>query len=196
LFELFRDPVGVDLERVHLLGDFSVEGYPEISHGGLSRYAPRFMMTERKPLPAVSDLTAYGLPFYTGSVIYRTTVKVTEDMLKANDVCLAVRKYNAATANLTVNGKKVGSIDRDPYTLSVKDALVVGENKIEIEIFNTIRNMIGPSHLIDLDDASCNRSTWSLHSEYTEYTEYDAGIITNSFVLSPFGIGDVILEMR
>lgn len=194
LFELFTAPKGIDLERIHLLGDFHVEAYPEVSYGGMARYAPRFLLTEKKPLRAAADLTAHGLPFYAGSVRYEATLRADKDML-AHHPSLTIGRYSACTATVYVNGRAIGNINRDPYRLSLDGALTEGENRIAIEISGSLRNMAGPSHIRDLDPASCSKLTWITEMQNTEYTEYDVGVLTNSFVLAPFGIADVTIEI-
>lgn len=197
LFELFRAPVGVDLERIHVLGDFCVEAVPEYPTGaGIVRFAKHFFMTRRKAVPAVADVVSHGYPFYPGIVSYTAKVDVTEEMLGAADVLLKIGVYNGCTATVLVNGDAAGFIDREPYTLSVKRALTTGENRIEIRLYGTFRNMFGPSHLEGADPSGCHRDLWWLDFNRSDCTEYDSGTLTNSFQLTPFGIGDLSLEVR
>lgn len=196
LFELFQAPVGVDLERIHILGEFLVEAIPEYAAGaGIVRYGKHFYMTEKKSIPAVADVTAHGYPFYPGCVDYTIKLNVTEDMLEAEDVILKIGIYNGCSATVLVNDKKVGCIDREPYTRSLKQALITGENKIEIRLYGTFRNMFGPSHIEGVDPSGCFRNMWWMDMEHSECTEYDSGSLTNSFQLAPLGIGDITLEL-
>lgn len=194
LFELFRAPVGVDLERVHILGDFRVECIPEIPTGaGIVRVGKRFFMTPSEKTRAVSDFTSHGYPFYPGTIDYKSTVTLGEIAEKSNDILLSVGIFNGCSSAVFVNGKKIGSIDREPYSISIKDAITSGTNEITIRLYGTMRNMIGPSHTEGTDPVGCNRTTWYQDYERSECTEYDISTLTNSFQLAPYGIGDVKL---
>lgn len=196
LFELFRAPKGTDLERIHILGDFSVEALPEYpTGGGIVRYAKEFFMTDRKPVGCASDITSHGYPFYPGVVKYSTSVKIDDTMLLAEDILFRAGMYNGCTAAVYVNGKKAGYIDREPYKLSVKDYLAAGHNDIEVRLYGTFRNMIGPSHVEGMDPSGCNRDMWILDFDCTECTEYDSKTLTNSFQLVPYGLGDFSIEV-
>ena len=196
LFELFRAPVGVDLERIYILGDFCVEAVPEYPTGaGIVRYGKHFYMTERKSIPAVADVTSHGYPFYPGCVDYTIKLNVTEDILDAKDAILKIGIYNGCSATVLVNDKKAGCIDREPYALSLKHALMPGENTIVIRLYGTFRNMFGPSHIEGVDPSGCFRNMWWMDIERSDCTEYDSGNLTNSFQLAPFGIGDITLEL-
>lgn len=195
LFELFRAPVGVDIERVHLLGDFHVEAIPENSTcAGVVRLGKTFFLTQPKKIKAVCDFTSNGYPFYPGRITYTVKADVTEELLESKDISLKIGEYNGCSALVTVNGVKTGSIDREPYSLSLKEALKVGENLISVKLYGTFRNMIGPSHVEGLDPSRCNRNTWIDCFGHTDCTEYDIAMFTNSFQLTPFGIGDLSLE--
>ena len=196
LFELFRAPKGTDLERIHILGNFCVEALPEYpTGGGIVRYAKHFFMTEKKPIANASDITSHGYPFYPGVVKYNTSVAICENMADAEDVLFVIGVYNGCTATVYVNGKKAGYIDREPYKLSIKDFIIKGHNNIEVHLYGTFRNMIGPSHVEGMDPCGCNRDMWILDFDCTECTEYDNQTLTNSFQLVPYGIGNFIFEI-
>jgi len=107
-----------------------------------------------------------------------------------------IGEYNACSAQVFVNGRKADSIDREPYTLSLKAWLKEGENEISVRLYNTPRNMIGPSHFEGQDVQGCSRNTWIDGYNNTDFTEYDVGTLTNSFQLTPYGIGGMTLEFE
>ncbi len=198
LFELFRAPVGVDLERIHLLGDFLVESIPEYSSAaGLVRCGKQFFITQLKDILPSSDITSHGYPFYPSMIEYTVIVRITKEMLKADSILFKIGNYNGCTSTILLNGKQAGYIDREPYTLSLnKEHLIIDhDNEIKIRLFGTFRNMIGPSHLTDYDPSNCNKTTWYADFEYSDYTEYDVENLTNSFQLIPYGAGDFSLEI-
>lgn len=196
LFELFRAPVGVDLERIHILGEFEVEAVKERSYGpGVLRFADRMFMTEKKELTTVSDITSHGYPFYPGTVCYTAEITCDKKMLNASDIVLKIGEYNGCSAAVYIDGKKAGSINRDPYVLSIKDSLTLGENKLEIRLYGTFRNMIGPSHLNIGDLSGCGRTTWTLPLEVDHSANQNNPSVINSYMLVPYGIGDVRIEI-
>lgn len=197
LFELFRSPIGVDMERIHLLGDFSVETTPEYSQAaGLVRVAKRFFIAPPKDLPPTCDATSNGYPFYPGAIEYTASVRIPADMLRAERILLKIGRFNGCAAAVLLNGKHAGYIARDPYTLVLpKDALIADDdNEIRFRLSGTFRNMFGPSHVADLDPANCGKVMWIRDFDFSDHTEYDIGILTNSFQLAPYGIGEISLE--
>lgn len=198
LFELFRSPVGVDIERIHLLGDFRVETIPEYSlAAGVVRFGKRFFITSKKNEHPATDITSAGYPFYPGVIEYSVKVKITDELLKADRIFFKIGSFNGCTATVLLNGEKTGFIDRDPYKILLpKDKLIAeGDNEIKVRLFGTFRNMFGPSHLAEYDACSCGRATWYEDFEHNDCTEYDVGILTNSFLLAPYGAGDFSLEI-
>lgn len=197
LFELFRSPSGVDLERIHLLGDFSVETIPEYSlAAGVVRFGKKFFIASKKDIKPTADITSAGYPFYPGTLEYTVKFNTTEEMLKADRILFKIGSFNGCTSTVLLNGEQMGCIDRDPYTISLsKDKLITGDNEIKICLFGTFRNMFGPSHLAEYDAASCGRATWYEDFENSDCTGYDTGILTNSFLLIPYGAGDFSLEI-
>ncbi len=183
LFELFRAPVGVDLERIYVIGDFAVDGVPMPTRGGLTRLGRRFRLTAPRPARA-GNLTAHGYPFFIGTMRYDTTAVLDAD---APGAVLRLRDFHGCTAQVTVNGALVGSINRPPYELALGDALRAGENRISVRLFGTLRNAIGPSHLNGVDSCGCHRGIWPQTIRPVNLP--DTGDWTGEFELIPFGIG-------
>lgn len=196
LFELFRKPEGVDLERIHVLGDFSVDAVPEYSQAaGCVRFGKNFMITPKKKPEHGEDITSEGYPFYAAPINYQALFLLTESMLHCRRVLLRIGRYHGCSATVSISGQKIGCIDRDPYTLEIDPSLLhEGENEISLKLLGTFRNMFGPSHVLDYDTSFCSRLTWHRDFEHTDCTEYDKGGLTNSFQLIPYGIGDISLQ--
>jgi len=197
LFDLFRAPIGVDLERIHLVGDFKVKTFRERSFGaGLIRLSDKMIITSpSNALTDAADLTSCGYPFYPGTVRYSASINCNEDILTCSDIILKIGECSCCNAEVFINDKKAGNICRDPFTLSVKEFLTTGKNKIDIRICGTFRNMIGPSHSSYGDLSGCNPNLWILpmneHSEDPNVPQ-----VTNSYMLTPYGISDVQLELH
>ena len=200
LFELFRAPKGTDLERIHLLGDFDVKGYAEMGVSAHTRINKRTVLTKRKPIAPTSDITRHGYPFWVGSMTYSYKLCADADLLKKN-VTLKIGRYGVCTANVEVNGKKIGSIDRNPYTISLNGALVEGENEIKIIGFTTLRNAIGPMHVKNKEIGGCSKPEWfsghgsdgGVIAKKADFNiqDRDSMTWTENFQLVPTGIGEV-----
>ena len=199
LFELFRAPVGVDMERVHLLGDFLVEGVAEYpTTAGVIRFGKHFFMVPREGEPAPdADIASNGYPFYPGAVEYTTTLCLDGDTLAGKCATLRVGTFNGCTSSVYLNGEHIGNISREPHTLALPtERLLSGDNEIKIRLLGTFRNMYGPSHMLDFDPTGCSRTTWHFDFENSECTEYDTEFTTNSFQLVPLGLGDLTVELQ
>lgn len=187
LFELFRAPVGVDLERVHIIGDFTVDTVAQCTRGGMTRCANHFRLTAPQPVIAATNMTAHGYPFYIGSMVFTTEFTLESPL---PDAMLQIGEFNGCTAQVTVNGVRVGSLSRAPYTIAVGTALKPGTNRIDLRLYGTLRNAIGPSHLNGVDSCGCHRGIWPnpLLPASCETEER-----TGDFELIPFGVGDAEL---
>lgn len=205
LFELFRAPKGTDLERIHLLGDFDVKGYAEMGVSAHTRINKRTVLSRRTPLEPTADITRHGYPFFVGSMTYSYKLDVDGEMLK-KDIALKIGKYGVCTANVEVNGKKLGSIDRNPYAISLGGVLECGENEIKITGYTTLRNAIGPMHVKNREIGGCSKPEWfSGHGsdggvvtkkDDFDIKDRDAMTWTENFQLVPTGIGDVTVEIK
>ena len=199
LFELFRAPVGVDLERVHLLGDFLVEGTAEYPYtAGVIRFGKQFFMTPKRCEPApLTDIASNGYPFYPGAVEYTAELCLDGINLTGKRAVLRVGTFSGCTSAVYLNGERVGYVDREPYMLTLpSEKLHSGVNEIKLRLVGTFRNMFGPSHMLDRDPTGCSRTTWHYDFESSECTEYDTEFTTNSFQLVPLGLGDLALELH
>ena len=86
--------------------------------------------------------------YYSGTAVYRKSFTMTEADLKASDPVMLDLGEVAIMARIKVNGKDCGIVWKQPYRLDVSDALVVGENDLEIDVVNTwINRMIGDEFL-------------------------------------------------
>jgi len=119
-----------EIENIYLIGDFAVgseaDGFP--------------IITEEETL-ASGSWTDQGYPFYPGSMTYSMEfdLEFTEDEFFEIDLS----GIEACNTFVTVNGTDIGSIPFPPYRADISAALQQGNNKIEIEVFATIGNLLG-----------------------------------------------------
>ena len=84
-----------------------------------------------------------GIKYYSGTAIYHTVIEFTEKTIsdKKSDIYIDLGEVNNI-ARVQVNGKDMGVIWTAPFRLKISDAVVVGENKIEIEVANLWPNRL------------------------------------------------------
>ena len=84
-----------------------------------------------------------GIKYYSGIATYNQTVKLPENTLadKNTELFLDLGEvYNLARVH--VNGKDMGVVWTAPYQVKISDALVSGENQIDIEVANLWPNRL------------------------------------------------------
>ncbi|MHC4591498.1 MAG: glycosyl hydrolase [Planctomycetota bacterium] len=125
------------LEICYLLGDFAVKvsGTDACITG---------------PLPPVGlgDWTKQGLPFYGGSVAFRTTIR--PDRSDGERVFLEVPEFAGACARVLVDGEEAGVIGWRPHEVNVT-SLLAGQAEVElaVEVIGHRRNCFGPLHHVE-----------------------------------------------
>ena len=108
--------------------------------GGAAFAEPIIFSTKQGEIDALTDWSwnGTGLNYYSGGAVYGKTITVTTEkaqtkaVMSLGDVC--------ATAEVRINGKSVGVLVCQPWELDVTGFLTEGENRIEIEVYNTLAN--------------------------------------------------------
>jgi len=124
----------VNLEAMFLLGDFAVE-----VDGAQSRITG--------PLGEVGlgDWTAQGLPFYSGSVVFRTRVR--PELREGERAFVEVPQFAGACVRVLVDGREAGIIGWQPNEVEVTDHVSgKGEVEVAVEVIGHRRNAFGPLH--------------------------------------------------
>lgn len=120
-----------ELEPVYLVGEFGVA--PE-EHG--------FKLVPAGPL-GLGSWKAQNLPFYADAVTYAKTYR-----LEAGRASYKVRlgRWRGTVAEVRANGNDVGVIGWQPYELEISRAVKAGENRIEVVVYGSLKNLLGPHH--------------------------------------------------
>ena len=150
---------GTELESAYLTGDFGVYGTPvaadklpvRISHDVWRAELPeRRVVRLRGPVYLGEktncfdgELTLSGLPFYAGSV--RMSAEFT--VQHSHFTTISFEHLDAITARVWLNGKPVEHLfNSRPLTADITGMLRQGTNHIEVELRNSLRNLLGPHH--------------------------------------------------
>jgi hypothetical protein len=163
---------GVELESVYIVGNFSVE-----------KKKKNYLLTPPKKNVKNGDLVFQGYPFFAGSINLFQEIKIKKE--KNEKIFLNFEKISATTTKITINGKEAGIIFMKPYKLEISKFLKDGKNSLEIELTNSLRNLLGPHHHISGELTGVGPGSFQDKKNWTD--EYN-------FV--PFGIEkDVYIEI-
>ncbi len=121
-----------DLEIMYLLGRFGV------SCGKISSIV--------KPVTKLKfgNWVEQGLAFYSGNVIYKTSIKLDKGNGK---YFIEFPEFSATAIEVFVNGKSAGMTAWPDYRVDITEQLVSGQNIIEIKLLGSRRNSFGPFYL-------------------------------------------------
>jgi len=131
---------GMELEPMYLLGRFGVS-----IDSNTCRLAP---------LPNrlhVGSWHTQGMAFYAGSVTYTFEVTLAEN---ADRWELHCPDYQTAVRVL-VNGTEAGTLMWAPHRIDLTSYLRPGDNRIDLQVHNSLRNFFGPHHLANEDEIPC-----------------------------------------
>jgi hypothetical protein len=84
------------------------------------------------------------LPFYAGRIACRTTATLAAR--PAGPVWIETDRLSVPVVGVRVNGQDVGALAWRPYRVEITDALRTGENTIELILYHSLRNLLGPHH--------------------------------------------------
>ena len=153
-----------NVERVYLLGDFSVDLR--------GRHAK--LRSQSEPL-AFGDWTRQGLPFYAGNIMYRCSITVPSP---AQPVALCIPKFSAPLMSVVVDGVRVGNIAFEPHILEL-GALAAGEHEVVITAFGNRFNAFGHLHLPEGTSPWCGPLLWRTEDDWwtPEYSIVRMGVL-------------------
>lgn len=187
---------GTELEQIYLIGDFAVSGqrvgqdYFECKR---ERFKPSFVMT-KESMVTTGNLLTSGYCFFNGTINLTTDVIIPE-LNDNKKYYLDIRELNTTIANIKVNNYCAGKIAWKPYRLDITDLVWEGENRIEISLTNSLRNLMGSLHYIPdreitsgqwsqkANPAVGNGSHWYKNREKNKHW-------TDDYFFRSFGIGD------
>lgn len=150
---------GTEPESAYLTGEFGVYGTPVdcgklpsgISHDIWRPELPeRRVVRLRGPIYigkktncSDGELTLSGLPFYAGEVRLSTEFTIPH----GNFTEISFEHLDAITARVWLNGKPVEHLfNSRPLTADIAGLLRQGVNRIEVEMRDSLRNLLGPHH--------------------------------------------------
>jgi hypothetical protein len=166
---LFKE--STDLEAVYVRGHFGVR-----LDGG------RAVMTRLPETLVAGDVTAQGLPFYTGRICYRAITNTS--LAEGESAHVVIRDFGGACAR--VGGETSSQwemIAWPPHEADVTAAISSGAH-VNIEVVLTRRNVFGPLHLTPKEQGAYGPGHWVLTgANYSEsYQLYPSGLIESPVI--------------
>lgn len=136
----------MEIENMYIVGDFAVktEGEFKTLDRNAVRYIGDFVMTAPKKSISLENIEQQGFPFFNGKMVLAKKIN-----LSKGDYKLEFSEKLSSLVSVKVNGKDVGDILWQPYSLDITDFIVEGENDIEITLYSSLRNLLGPHHIED-----------------------------------------------
>ncbi len=145
---------GTELEQIYLTGDFAVRGekigedYFECRR---ERYKPSFVLTKETGKTSGNLLTD-GYCFFNGTIGLSADVVIPETDGNRK-YYLEMEELETVVAEIRVNGSVAGDIGWKPYRVEITGYVTPGNNRIEILLTNSLRNLLGELHYVPLKDA-------------------------------------------
>jgi len=137
----------MEIEAIYLAGAFGVKSLGPLVP--LEREAYRcsggFALCARPETAELGKVHASNLPFFAG------TATLSKDFVLAPGReglrFLAFDRQLATLAKFRLNGVELGTFAWRPYLADVSGLLRPGVNHLEVELTNSLRNLLGPHHL-------------------------------------------------
>lgn len=185
----------IELEAIYLLGDFGVYSkapFTAGAGGSLHTDGPFELRSLPKRLHG-GCLTTQGFPFFAGAI---TLYKAVTPPDGCTEVMLDLGHPHAGLVQATVNGQAEHTFLWPPY--QYRTALP-GTAEVEVTLYASNRNMLGPHHHTKGEPLSVGPSSWSGKFSWVE-RESEAVVITpamrkqnywlDGWSFVPFGLFD------
>ena len=99
--------------------------------------------------------------FFSGTATYRTSFQWSPDPDTAEAVLDLGQVFNMA--HVYVNGKDLGLLWKEPYKMDISEALVEGENTLEIKVTNSWGNKLIGDSALPMEERAA-RTSWEFYS--------------------------------
>ncbi|MCR5131371.1 MAG: glycoside hydrolase family 2 [Prevotella sp.] len=92
-------------------------------------------------LISYTDSDDKGIRYYSGTAVYKNTLQLSKEELQQGRLVLDLGEVGCM-AQVFVNGKEMGTLWKAPYKIDITEALVSGDNQLEIHVINQWVNRI------------------------------------------------------
>lgn len=120
------------------------------------QFAPGWGAPDRAAFDSLiswSDHPEPGIKYFSGAATYSTTFVVPTELIASDHRVWLDLGRVAVIAEVTVNGKRMGTLWKAPFTVEVTDAVRSGNNRLEVKVVNLwINRQIGDELLPEDSD--------------------------------------------
>lgn len=175
---------GTEIESIYLVGDFSVSAQANDEKPyqwlwdefGLEKIP--VVCLEKDSLAVTNpyalqygDVTVQGLGFYPGRL--RLSAPLPALSSEADRIFLEVSQLVCPVAEVAVDGIVVGHLHDHPLRVDLTDAVQAGGRRVEITLYASLRNLLGPHHHVHGELVSCGPpSFWPSPAPGTDLAEW------------------------
>ena len=154
-----------ELAESYLYGDFAVETEQEkfaTADGLAYTYSGAFSITKSRDGVSLDNVISSGLPFFAGAL----DVTFTHTFKKGDATTLRI-KGRYAVCEVVCNGKQAGTLlFGDDCDLS--EYLREGENQIELVLYNSNRNLLGPLHHSQIEPVTVTPKSFTCETQWKD----------------------------
>ena len=138
-----------------------------------------------------------GIKHYSGTANYAKTFMVSQKQVASNEPIYLDLGEVQQIAEVSINGKKLGTLWKPPFVLDISSALKAGKNQLDIAVTNTwVNRLIGDEALPDTSGYSMvgdtvpwlNANQKPPKSERVTFTGFNFFTKEKSKVLQPSGL--------
>lgn len=140
-----------ELAPIYILGNFSLHSD---SHG--------WKIVPPKTVMELGSWKNQGWPFYAHEMIYEQTFAISNPVSYYE---IQLGRWSGTVAEVIVNGEPAGIIGFQPYTLDVSKWIHSGDNRIQVKVVGSNKNLFGPFH----NESSIGFVTPNLYKGTTEW---------------------------
>lgn len=130
------------IENIYLLGDFGIES-GSFDYGKNCYFAEDFILTSKKKLFGLTNLTKKGLYFYSGTVSSEANANLQKT--EKDKYYISIEDINVECVEVFINDKLIDVISKSEK-IDITDFLKNGDNSIRIKLYSGLRNLFGPHH--------------------------------------------------
>ena len=127
----------VEIEACYLAGDFAAAW----SDG-------RLVLRAQPEAVQLGDWCKQGYPFFAGAMLYHAQAALSPAS-PGERIVVGLDDWEGVVARVHVNGQAVGPVAWPPYEIDVAEHVRAGANDVAVEVFTSLRNLLGPHHLKD-----------------------------------------------
>jgi len=129
----------VSLESIYIVGDFK-----------LAKDSRGFVLHNEDGDIMPGDWTLLGYPYYSGSVRYSAEFEIAVDGDDSR-VEIELGDFWGAVSRVIVNGNEASILGWKPYRVDITKYIQDGRNSVEVEVVNSLQNLLGPHHYLPME---------------------------------------------